>query len=274
MNVSNLLIFFLILTDFQMSTQNVALLQYVFAYEEHSVKVAPHGNCLKAEGYIRTKPSVLTSLKKLSDQSSAKRVLSFASADAGGIVNAPCASSLPRSRQQVNDLRRKHFKSSEDAFYSLMLMCKEGEGSKDAFVQFVNAAPYPMMVLAFDWMLNDLIRFCTIPGNFSVLSVDPTFSLGSFDVTVTTYRHLLLMSGDKHPSMTGPLFVHVKKDFATYHFFASSLVAKRQELLYLKCYGSDGEAALVNAFSAVFSNAFHLHCFYTFVAILSTNSEN
>ena len=71
-----------------------------------------------------------------------------------------------------------------------MLMCKEGEGSKssDAFVRIVNAAPYPMMILAFDWTLDDLVRFCTLSGNFSVLSVDPTFSLGAFDVTVTTYN--------------------------------------------------------------------------------------
>ena len=247
-----------------MNTQNLALLLYVFAHDEHDEKVAPHGNSLKAEGYVRTKPSVLTSLKKLSSESTAKRVLSFASAVAGGVVNAPSASSLPCSRQQVNDLRRKHSKSSEDALYSLMLMCKEGEGNKDAFVRVVNAAPYPMMVLAFDWMLDDLVRFCTVPGSFSVLSVDPTFSLGSFDVTVTTYRHLLLKSGEKHPYMIGPLFVHLKKDFAAYHFFASSLVGKRQELLQLKCYGSDGEAALVNAFSTVFPNALHLRCFLHF----------
>ena len=189
-----------------MKTQNLALLQYVFAHDEDDVKVAPHGNSLKAESYVRTKPSVLTSLKKLSSESTAKRVLSFASADAGGVVNAPSATSLPRSMQQVNDLRRKHSKSSEDALYSLMLMCKEGEGNKDAFVRVVNAAPYPMMVLAFDWML-DLVRFCTVPCSFSVLSFDPTFSLGSFDVTVTTYRHLLLKSGEKHPYMIGPLFI-------------------------------------------------------------------
>ena len=40
----------------------------------------------------------------------------------------------------------------------------------------------------------------------TVLSVDPTFNLGDFDVIVTTYRHLILtnMSGN-HPLMMGPL---------------------------------------------------------------------
>ena len=82
--------------------------------------------------------------------------------------------------------------------------------------------------------------------------MDPTFSLGDFDETVTTYCHLLLKFGGKHPLMIGPLFVHVNKDFSTYYFFPSSLVAKHQEFLHLMCFGSDGEAALVNAFSAVF----------------------
>ena len=120
--------------DVNMSTQNIAMVQYVFAHGEHEVKVAPHGNSLKAEGYVRTKPSVLTSLKELSSESTAKRALSFVLSDVGGVVHAHSASSLPRSRQQVNDLRRKHLKSAEDALYSLMLMCKEGEGNKHAFV--------------------------------------------------------------------------------------------------------------------------------------------
>ena len=38
-------------------TQNIALLQYVFTHEEHDVKVAPHGNSLKKQGYARTMPS-------------------------------------------------------------------------------------------------------------------------------------------------------------------------------------------------------------------------
>ena len=52
-----------------------------------------------------------------------------------------------------------------------------------------------MMLIAMDYTLDDLVRFCTNPHNFrlSILGVDPTtFNLGEFDVTVTTYRHLLL----------------------------------------------------------------------------------
>jgi len=74
--------------DVNISTQNIAMVQYVFAHSEHEVKVAPHGNSLKTEGYVRTKPSVLTSLKELASESTAKRALSFVSSNAGGVVHA------------------------------------------------------------------------------------------------------------------------------------------------------------------------------------------
>ena len=74
--------------------------------------------------------------------------------------------------------------------FSLMLMCKESQGQKDgnAFVQLVNGAPFPMIVLAYHWMLDDLVRFCTTPMEYAILGVDPTFSLEGFEVTVTTYQ--------------------------------------------------------------------------------------
>ena len=121
---------------------------------------------------------------------------------------------MPRGRQQINEIRKKHT-TNTDPLFTLMMMCKE-EGSKlpNAFVRIVTGAPFPMMTLAFDWTLEDLVRFCTSSTSFSILGIDPTFSLGAFDVTVTTYRHLLLTAKDiahKHPVLIGPLFVHVKR---------------------------------------------------------------
>ena len=151
----------------------------------------------------------------------------------------------------------------------MMVMCKESEGKNapEAFVRIVNAAPFPMMVLAFDWTLDDLVRFCTNASEFCVLGFDPTFNLGPFDVTVTTYRHMLLQKKTdphKHPAMLGPMFIHVKKDYPAYHFFASALVSRRPDLTQLHCFGTDGEAALVNALSTVFPHAIHLRCFLHF----------
>ena len=186
------------------------------------------------------------------------------SREVGGITKASSAGVLPCGRHQVHDMRRGLTSTSTmdpfdmyrgltstsimDPLFTMMRMCKEGEGKKspDAFVQIVTESPFPMMLLAFDWTLDDLVWFCTPPATFSIMGIDPTFNLGALDVTVTTYSHLLLTAQGhecKHPSFIGPLFIHVKNDFQAYHFFASSLVSKRPDLAKLRCYGTDGETA-------------------------------
>ena len=63
-------------------------------------------------------------------------------------------------------------------------------------------------------------------------------------VTVTTYRHLLLMTKDdqqKHPVLIGPLLFMLKK-ISRHIIFASSLVSKKPELAELQCFGTDGES--------------------------------
>lgn len=231
------------------------------------MKVAPHGNARHGQSFMRTMPSVICKVKEEAKGKTPKRALQFVSNEAGGIMNATSAGALPRNRQQVKDVRKKMVgKQDFDPLYSVMYMCKEGEGaSKDPFVRNVNAAPYPMMVIALQYSLEDLVRFCTLSKNFSILGVDPTFCLGDFDVTVTTYRHLLLRNtAGSSPVMFGPLFIHVRKDFATYHFFSSTLVGQRPQLSSLLAFGTDGELALENALATSFPKAQHVRCFLHF----------
>lgn len=259
-----------ILADDAGDALNLSLVQYNFSRGEHSVKVAPHGNAQHGKPYVRSMPSVMCKLKEEAKGNTPKRALQFVSNEAGGIMDATSAGALPRNRQQVKDMRRQITSNQDfDPLYSVMHMCKEGEGaSKNPFVRMVNAAPYPMMLIATDYSLDDLVRFCTSSKNFSILGVDPTFSLGNFDVTVTTYRHLLLrpqgnVTGSS-PVMFGPMLIHVRKDFATYHYFSSSLVGQRSKLSSLLAFGTDGELALENALAASFPSAQHLRCFLHF----------
>lgn len=251
-------------------TLNLALVQYYYSQGEHKLKYAPHGNSHSSQPFVRTKPSLMCKLKEKAKDHTPKRALKFLSNEAGGILEAASASSLPRSRQQIKDARRKGIgKQDYDPLYAVMYMCKQEEGQKckDSFVRTVNAAPFPMMLLAFDYMLDDLVRFCTGPRH-CIFGVDPTFNLGKFDVTVTTYQHLLLQlnssPSQKSPTMLGPMFIHVTKDFASYHFFSSSLVGQRKQLSSIKAFGTDGELALENALEATFPNAQHVRCFLHF----------
>lgn len=118
-------------------------------------------------------------------------------------------------------------------------------------------------MLANDRQVNDLAGYCCDPFEFCVLAVDPTFCLGDFDVTPTSYHHLLLESvrTGKPPVMIGPTLVHYKKSFQTYLFFASSLVGLKKKLDHLHTFGTDGEKALFDAFSHEFQFALHLTCF-------------
>ena len=260
-------------TDCDGDTLTHSLVQYTFDDDEHPVSLRPHGNSKKKESFIRTMPSTLQKLKNVAQDLTPKFAICEASSSSGGLATASSAGALPRNRQQVSNLRRRTDESSEplfgkkkDPLFAVMSMCKESEGknTENHFVRIVTGAPEPMTVLCFDWSLNDLERFCT-GDQHTVLSVDPTFNLGDFDVTVTTYRHLMLTkSSGNHPVMMGPLFIHQCKKFNTYHFFASSLVGLRPALSNLRAFGTDGEQALSNAFQTVFTDAKHLRCFLHF----------
>ena len=104
-----------------------------------------------------------------------------------------------------------------DPYYALVLQCKEDDKAKETtFVRKVVAAPEPAAVLAFDWQMKDIAKFCTDPRHFSVFQVDPTFDLGPFSVTATQYEHLLLVNrqNGKHPVMVGPCsFIRKKKSY-------------------------------------------------------------
>ena len=52
-------------------------------------------------------------------------------------------------------------------------------------LHLASPSPEPAFVLARDRQLHDLVRFCTVAEGFSILTVDPTFNLGDFDVTPT-----------------------------------------------------------------------------------------
>jgi len=117
-------------------------------------------------------------------------------------------------------------------------------------------------VLATDSQLHDLAKFSSNPEEFCIVTVDPTFNLGDFEVTPITYRHLLLISqrSGKSPVFPGPMLVHYHKDFRTFLYFASTLVGLCPQLERLQAFGTDGETALIEAMAHEFGFATHLLC--------------
>ena len=255
-------------------------MHYTFENEEHAIMPRPHGNSKTKSSYVRTLPSTLQKLREVSKYVPPKHAVSEVSRSVGGLSHVSSVSQLPRNRQQSADCRRALFSStkpsgtqlSSDPLFPVMVMCKESEGAKcdpqSRFVRIVCNTPEPMAVLAFDWTLEDLERFCTDPQQHVVLSVDPTFNLGSFHVTVTTYQHPMLeyrhLRRGSRPVMFGPMFIHQRKTFSTYNFFFSQLVGLKPKLQDIQCFGTDGEKALEEALHTQFKYATHLRCFLHF----------
>ena len=136
--------------------------------------------------------------------------------ECGGEIEVTTPSMLPRNRQQISNIPRSHLAGDKNVLYSVMLECKLARGNTEAFVCDVKAAPSPQCVMFFDWQLNDMERFLANNHCFGILSVDTTYNLGDFYVTLTTYPHLMLqdVNTGKHPTMVGPVLVHQQTDFS------------------------------------------------------------
>ena len=144
-------------------------------------------------------------------QGKPKVVVSTIHGEVGGVLGANSASELPRNRRQVYNQQASARKSDKvDPIIELVQQCKADlmPGGR-RFVRSVNFDTSPSCVLATDLQLNDVVRFCTTPGELCVFGIDPTFNLGKFYVTVTTfaYTHVVNKSTGKSPTFLGPIFV-------------------------------------------------------------------
>lgn len=96
------------------------------------------------------------------------------------------------------------------------------------------------------------------------MGIDPTFNLGKFYVTVTTftYSHVINKTTSKSPTFFGPIFIHTEKNYDAYYSFFSTLMKMEPQLMNIIAVGTDGKLAIVKALRGVFSNStLHLRCF-------------
>ena len=168
---------------------NRCIVQYHFVSEEHEIRVRPHENSKRSYPYIRTMPSTLNKLTEVASEKMPKPAVHAVSSQRGGVVRVLSAGSLPRNESQVKSIRRKikvTSGSSMDPLLSVMMMCKD---TMKGFVRTITGAPDYMVFISADRSLDNFVRFCTKDSSQpSILTFDPTFSLGAFDVTVSTYK--------------------------------------------------------------------------------------
>ena len=218
------------------------MVQYWFYGPPVKLMIKPHGNSRTNKPFFVTAESAKKRHCEIASANKPSSAIRIATEECGGELQARGMSHLPRNLQQMKNYRRSGQCKDTNVLYSVMLQCKLVQGTADAFVRDIKAAPDPQCVLFFDWQLKDLVRFCTDSRRFSILTADTTYNLGEFYVTPTTYKHLMLVnSSQQHPVMAGPIFIHQRKDFASFNYFASTLVCFEKLLKDICAFGTDGD---------------------------------
>ena len=246
-------------------------IEYQFQSAVNRFQIKAHGNSKEENTpYKRTRPSTTKYLEDKDRQP--RHLFDEASERVGGISKCNSVGALPRNPRQVyyNQSKKKGITSSScvpDPYMNLVLICKEQKKNPETqFVREVTLAPQPVSFLFNKQQMKDLIKFCTNPVKFSIFQIDPTFDLGHFSVTTTTYEHLLLIDRKtkKHPSLLGPMFIHQKKDKNTYRSFTECIAQEVPKFRDLCFFGTDGETALIDAMKESAPNAGNLRCFLHF----------
>ena len=74
-------------------------------------------------------------------------------------------------------MQKHQLGSAGNDLYSIMLQAYLKDVGK-RFIRDIQASPDPAIILATEQQLLDLEHFCCNGSNFSILTVDATFSLG------------------------------------------------------------------------------------------------
>lgn len=238
---------------------NVILLQYLYQKEEHNIPLSSHGNSKSGQPFSRLRPSVRSSIAGIAMNCMPEQACSELLVEKGGIENVPSINEVP-SRQILYNMKRRKYSCNADEWEALKDW--SGENGKNYFKK-LEEFPNPLLVLSTE-QLNELEKFGTSEIEHCVVCVDPTFSLGRFNVTPISYKHLFLENSKanrSHPVMVGPLLIHYSKTKQVYRIFMETLASARPGLRALKAFGTDGELALIEALEDTFPQAVGLRCF-------------
>ena len=98
----------------------------------------------------------------------------------------------------------------------------------------VRTAPELSLVLTNNRQLDDIERFTAI-GNFTVPGVAPTLNICAHLITITTYRHPLLIvrNTEVRPVMIGPIPIHDSNKFDSYFTLTSTMIRLKPSLFFL-----------------------------------------
>ena len=139
---------------------------------------------------------------------------------------------------------------------------KQGDG----YVQAIMAmrADVPTVLLYTQQQIEDLKTWCILRDeDRSVLGIDKTYNLCDVYVTVTVFKLpcVQVRRTSQPPIMLGPIMLHGRSDFQTFHYFLSHLAGKLVGCdLSRLTVGTEYEQGLVQAVRRAVPQAKHVLC--------------
>ena len=231
-----------------------AMLQYRFLDGvEKSIVYTLHGNCKKGGAFMPRRRTVTTQMKKLSETLPPAKVVSTLLDEQGGAEKVTSVSSTPRGGQQARNVKRRvadpHRSRSGPAkssdFGAMLKLSTQGD-----FVRSfeISKGGHPRAFCSTQQQLHDVEKYCT-GENGALLQIDPTFSIGSFYLTCTTFRHPKFENADndKEVLMPGPYMMHASRTEEDYEYLARHMSNALKNKTIRSC-GTDGEKAIMNGF--------------------------
>ena len=233
---------------------NLCIVVYYFTGQEHKISLRPHGNS-KANSslpYTRKRPSIIMDIASKTNVKSTKRAVENYVSEHGGRSNIELQN-LP-TLKSIYDKRMSQGTVQSNSLSEVM----EWATDNKEICRLIQTHPEPIIVIATDLQLNDLVRFGTGPYA-KELSIDPTFNLGNFFVTPITYKNSFLETSKPYcqnivGSFCGPVMIHFTKTKSTYMKFFETLKNLQPLLIDVKKIGTDGESELLKAISSCFQS--------------------
>lgn len=187
----------------------------------------------------------------------------------GGILKVESAGEFPRDRGQVYNLNRQmkrqkvDIASSADPLLQVLAKAKEKQqGPKqNIFIREIPLFPEPIIFLATEQQLTDIVRFCNNPEAFCIPGTDCTFQIADFYFRFCTSQNLMLTnSNGVHPVCIGPGILHKQKLLTSYKTLPLLMTKYNKETSGILAFDTNGEENLYKAMSQVFEDAKHLRC--------------
>lgn len=246
---------------------DVATVQYFFDNQPHQFIVGSHGNSKSGAPFQPTKKSTMKELKTQLTTNQPKRAIASITKSKGGPCSVGSEGDLPRGPQQAYDANRRrtkdpdYAKRTRDILFSVLLMASSQEDDKK-FIRRISLYPEPVVVLATESQLDDLVRFCTAKDAYTVMFKDTTFNCGNFFVTPISYKNLMLQSEKtgKCPVFVGPTVIHFSHNLEAFAQLGALLVQERPELKNTRVIGTDHEPNLFKGLSIAMTAPGHVEC--------------